>query len=345
MNALISVVLPVYNAEKWLADSLHSLTTQKGPGSEVIVIDDGSTDGTSEILERFQRHDLRITCLRNERNSGIVYSLNRGLNHANGRFIARMDADDVAMPNRFARQIAFLEQTGCDLCGSWFIEFGQGISRTVHWPYEEHSVHTAMLFQNSILHPTIMARREVFEEFQYREEYRLAEDYDLFSRACGRFRFANVPEALLRYRRHPRQETQTKRTEMELVTGRIRIQALRQQGYEPTPEEQRVHNLIRAPRSISDLHDLEAIERWLLKLYGTQTAIPAKQIIASQWVRACIRAAPLKKRMWNTFIRSPLHKAAGAKLTSDMDIYILSRIGLAYDSRPFNILRHFGINL
>jgi glycosyltransferase involved in cell wall biosynthesis len=345
MKPQISVILPVYNAEKWLTACLVSLAAQTNQEFEIIAIDDGSTDSSADILKHANRNGLPIRILRNESNRGIVCSLNRGLEQAQGKYIARMDADDVALPNRFTHQILFLETTGCDLCGSWFTEFGQGIPRIVHWPHHENAVRAAMLFQNAILHPSVISKREVFEEYQYREEYRLAEDYDLFSRACGKYRLANVPEALLRYRRHPMQASQKKRIEMEQITCRIRAEALRQQGFEPTTEELRIHNLVRAPRSIFEKDDLEAIEQWLLKLYDMQSDPFAKRVIASQWIRACIRAAPLRKDMWKSFRSSPLHQAAGTSRISDADVYILAMMGLDHQARIFNVLRQFGLSI
>lgn len=339
-----SVIMPVHNGSKWLKQALASVLDSRDDSVEVIVIDDGSTDESAAIIQSTMTAHPALKLITNDSNLGIVASLNRGLGIARGRFIARMDADDIAMPARFARQIRHLEQTGCDLCGTWFIEFGQGVPRTVRWPHEEQAVRTAMLFQNTILHPTILARRAVFEEFQYREEYRLAEDYDLLTRVCSRFRIANLPEPLLRYRRHPKQATQATREAMEDVTCRIRIQALREQGFAPTQQEQRLHNLVRAPTSIRNLDDLRDIEEWLLKLYRQFDSDSARAVVASQWVRACIRAAPLREAMWSSFRRSRLYTAASIGLGVDIDVYVLSRLGLDYRSKPFEVLRRLGVS-
>ncbi len=340
----ISVLIPIYNGAKWLARALASVEEQQDGSIEIIAIDDGSTDRSLVIAEQAELTFRNMKLLRNERNLGIVASLNRGLDAARGRFIARMDSDDVCRPGRFAKQLAFLERTGVDLCGSWFTEFGQGLARTVRWPHQEPALRAAMLFQNTICHPTVMARRKVFEQFRYREEYRLAEDYDLFARASAKFRIANVPEVLLRYRRHAQQATQAKRESMERITRQIRQQALQSQNVETTIEEQRLHNLIRAPSSITAMDDLEGIEAWLLKLHALQSDPLAKRVVASQWVRACIRAAPLGGGMWNAFRSSPLHGAAAGGSTANMDLRILSLLKLDYGSKPFDIMRRFGLS-
>ncbi|MCW0202494.1 MAG: glycosyltransferase [Rhodanobacter thiooxydans] len=345
MTNSISVVLPFYNASSWLASALRSLARQTLPALEIIAIDDGSTDGSDSVISDVSRSEgLPVKIIRNEENMGIIYSLNLGLDVAQGDYIARMDADDICMPNRFARQIEFLNVTGYDICGSWFVEFGHGISRTARWPHSESALRTSMLFQNTLCHPTVMSRREVFDRYRYREDYRLVEDYDLFSRAMGEFRVANVPEALIRYRRHTEQATQTKRDAMELVNERIRGNILCAQGIDASDEEIRLHNMIRAPYSIYHAADLEGIEKWLLKLHERHSQFDSRKVIASQWIRACIRAAPLGARMWNAFRLSPLRQAAGSGISQMIDISILAASHLDYRSAPFTTLRRLGLS-
>lgn len=340
----VSVVLPFFNAASWLESSLRSLRAQSLGSVEIIAIDDGSVDGSEDLALRAIDRGLPMRLIKNERNLGIVASLNRGLDEASGRFIARMDADDICLSGRLARQIAFLDQTGLDVCGTWFVEFGQGIPRTVRWPHSEPGLRAAMLFQNTLCHPTVMARREVFDRYRYREEYRLVEDYDLFGRALAEFRMANVPEPLLRYRRHPQQVTQAKRDAMEAVTKCIRLEVLRAEGIDASPEEQRLHNMIRAPQSIRERADLQGIEAWLLKLVALHDNVEATQVIASQWVRACIRAAPLGMSMLQTYRASPLRTFARAGATTMMDLTALAAMKLDYRSAPFAALRRLGLS-
>ena len=344
MPALISVVMPCYNAALWLDVAIDSILRQTHDELELLAVNDGSTDATPEILTQAARRDSRVHVLGGDTNTGIVAALNLGLDQARGAYIARMDADDIALPKRFERQLAFLQETDIHLCGSWFMEFGRGISRGVRWPHREMELRTAMLFQNSICHPTLMAKRSVFEKLRYRDGYRLAEDYDLYARAYGEFRLANVPEILLRYRRHAGQTTQAKREAMEEVTRRIRLETLQVQGYASSVEERRLHNLVRAPVSLHDEADLKGIEAWLLKLSGQMQDEDARRVVAQQWIRACIRAAPLGKRMWALYKASPLRTAAMASRVHDLDLLLLSLFKLEYRSRPFEFLRRFGLS-
>jgi hypothetical protein len=282
--------------------------------------------------------------IRNETNLGIVTSLNRGIDLADTQLIARMDADDICMPDRLSQQIEFLNRTGCDLCGTWFIEFGQGFSRKVRWPHTEEALRTSMLFQNTVLHPTIVARREVFEHYRYREDYNLVEDYDLLVRALNKFRIANVPKPLLRYRRHAQQATQARRDAMEAVTQRIRVEALRQYGFNPSSEECKTHQQIRAPHSIHSTGDLQRIDMWLQKLLSANTKTDASSVIASQWMRACIRAAPLGRSMWKMYKSSPLSMIDSSPWLARADLAFLAATKLDYRSHTFSVLRRLGLS-
>lgn len=340
----VTVILPFHNAAPWLSPALRSLRIQRDVDLRVVAIDDGSTDQGYQQVEREASLGLDVTLIRNETNLGIVASLNRGIDLADTQFIARMDADDICMPGRLARQATFLSHTGCDLCGTWFTEFGQGIPRTVRWPHTEDAVRTSMLFQNTILHPSVMARREVLQRYRYREDSRLVEDYDLFVRILGEFRVANVPSPLLRYRRHPQQATQAKRDAMEVVNQRIRIEALRQHGFDPSPEECHTHQQIRAPQSIRDVDELRRIEIWLQKLIAASTQDDARLVIASQWVRSCIRAAPLGRSMWKMFKSSSLSAIGPSRWSTHVDLAFLAATKLDYRSHPFSILRRLGLS-
>ena len=341
MNTSLSVILPVFNGSRWLSSALDSVFDQRIDDSlEVIVVDDGSTDGSDAIVDAMRRKHAALKLLRNECNLGIVRSLNLGLDVAQGRFIARMDADDICLPSRFAKQLSFLRAGHADLCGTWFTEFGKGIPRAVRWPHTEAALRASMLFQNSICHPSVMARREVFDFYRYRDEYRLAEDYDLFVRAMTNFRIANVPEVLLRYRRHAQQATLAQRSPMEAVTQRIRLEVLAAEGISATKDEQRLHNLVRAPHSLTNIDDLLSIEVWLKKLHSLYDDNDAKRVIASQWVRACVRASPLGWDMFEAYRSSDLR----GDMRTMVDLSALAAMRLDYSSKGFSILRRLGLS-
>ena len=122
-SPLISVILPVYNAEKYLAEAIDSILNQTFTDFEFIIINDGSTDNSLSILQSYQTQDSRIRLFSRE-NKGIVMTMNEGIDLARGEWLARMDADDIAMPSRFERQLQHLKETSADICGAWIEFFG-----------------------------------------------------------------------------------------------------------------------------------------------------------------------------------------------------------------------------
>jgi glycosyltransferase involved in cell wall biosynthesis len=199
---LISVILPAYNAEKFIKEAVQSILDQTVNDFELIVINDASTDGTLDILQSF--NDSRISIINNEINLKVVKSLNKGLELAKGEFIARMDADDISLPNRFEKQLQYFKQhPEVDICGTWVEVFDGG--NAVFKPYEKHEdIRANLLFLNEIVHPSVMMRKSslINHHLSYEESFINAEDYGLWVAAMDKLRFANVQEVLLRYRLH-----------------------------------------------------------------------------------------------------------------------------------------------
>jgi hypothetical protein len=189
-----------------------------------------------------------------------------------------------------------------------------------------------------------MGKREVFEAFPYKEEFNLAEDYDFFSRAIGRYTLGNLPQPLLHYRRHSGQATQAKKEAMELVTRRIRLNALNGIGIYPSPEEALTHHMIRSHNSITDIEKLDNIESWLEHLLNNGKPPEFNRIIASQWIRTCIRAAPLGYEMFKRFQSSNLLKEANASFLTRLDMAVLAILRLDYNSATFKMLQRIGLS-
>lgn len=341
---LISVIVPMFNSKKWVEQSLCSLLAQSYANFEIIVYDDGSTDNGLDVIKRLKDKKNRIRIIHSDRNQGIVTALNTLIRESTGEYIARMDADDIAHPNRLEKQVNFMLAESADLCGSWFKEIGQGLRRVTRWPTTHEALEAAFLFQNSICHPTAIARRCVFDDFPYRNNFSLAEDYDFFLRAIQKYKLANVPEALLSYRRHSAQATQSKRDQMEAITESLRINALNSIGIHPTNEQARIHNLIRAPHSITSIQDLNAVETWLFSLLNHSKSPDFNSVIANQWIRACIRSAPLGFDMFRKFLSSDLLAFTRVNLQTKIDIAAIAALHLKYNSSIFRALRRVGLS-
>lgn len=201
----ISVVLPVFNGGHFLEKAVRSILLQTLHNFELLVIDDGSTDDTPQILRELKSQDSRVIVV-SRGNRGLVATLNEGVQMARGAWIARMDADDIAEPNRFDRQLQWLEHTGADICGSWVRFFGGSDRRVLRHPQSDDAVKAELLFGAPFAHPTVMMRAALAKELHYDPAWEKCEDYDLWERAArAGWRMTNVPVVLLRYRQHESQ--------------------------------------------------------------------------------------------------------------------------------------------
>ncbi|MFC1488228.1 glycosyltransferase family 2 protein [Thermodesulfobacteriota bacterium] len=200
----VSVVLPTYNSDKYIADSIKSILNQTYSELELIVVDDASADDTVKIIQSFQ--DYRIKLLQNETNIGLAGSLNKGIKNAQGDYIARMDHDDNAFPDRIEKQVNYMRshpETG--VCGTQAITFGAK-KRKLSYPTQHSDIMLQMMFRCCMIHPTIMYRKSLLEKYNvsYTEGFP-AEDYEIYSRLLKYTKFANLNEPLIKYRIHPEQ--------------------------------------------------------------------------------------------------------------------------------------------
>ena len=198
---VISVILAVFNSERFIEESIQSVLTQSYSDFELIIINDASTDGTPEIINQIR--DSRIILVTNEKNHGLAKNFNKGLDLAKGNFIARMDADDICHRDRFKKQISFFNKNpGVDVCGTWIQFFGHQ-NRVLRNPLKHEDIKADLFFINNIIHPSVMFRREKFLEnnLRYDENLVILEDYNLWIKAIEcKLIFANIPKVLLKYR-------------------------------------------------------------------------------------------------------------------------------------------------
>jgi glycosyltransferase involved in cell wall biosynthesis len=200
----VSIIMPCYNAGNYLAMSIESIINQSFCDFELILINDGSTDDTDIIISSFT--DKRIKYINNPGNLGLINSLNIGINVARGMFIARMDADDIAHSTRIETQIKFLkENPSYSIVGSYaniINSIGQIKCRKLTVPIEDKEIKTALFFQNSFIHPSILVKSEVIKRIKYSLNYEVAEDYFLWVKILENNKGYNLPIVLLDYRIH-----------------------------------------------------------------------------------------------------------------------------------------------
>ncbi len=218
---LVSVVLPVYNGDKYLAKAIDSILTQTFANFELIMIDDGSTDGTRDILRKYEKQDPRVRVIIRE-NRGLATTLNDSIDVARGAWIARMDADDIALPHRLKRQLEWLEKTGADIVGSWVRRFGTLDKRIIKLLQTDDAIKMEMLFRSPFVHPTVMMRTTLVKKMRYDKAWEKAEDYDLWERAAeAGWKMTNVPEVLLLYRVHESQISTKSSTKQHQLTLQV----------------------------------------------------------------------------------------------------------------------------
>ena len=206
---LLSVILPTFNSELYVAQAISSVLRQTFCDFELIIVDDHSTDLTPKIIGSFT--DDRIQILRHDRNDGLVKSLNDGVALASGEYIARMDHDDIADPRRFETQIDYLKQhPDVGVLGTGIqIMNGQGeLGLAYEFPLAHSQIEWAMAFFCPIAHPTVIMRAAIFNEVGgYSQEASYAEDYDLWERLIRLTKFANIPGQFLHLRKHEQNMT------------------------------------------------------------------------------------------------------------------------------------------
>jgi glycosyltransferase involved in cell wall biosynthesis len=204
----VSVVLPVRDGAAFIVEAVQSILRQTLTDFELLIIDDGSADGTPTLLAAMATGNAQLRVLRQD-GLGLVPALNRGLAEARALYVARMDADDVAWPERLERQATFLDSAPTvALVGSAYRVIGpDGAARhTLHPPQSAAEVSTALERGNCIAHPSVMLRRDaVLACGGYRPAFRRAEDFDLWLRLRERHALVNLPDTLLDYRAHPAQ--------------------------------------------------------------------------------------------------------------------------------------------
>jgi len=197
--------MAVHNASAFVAKALDSILRQSFGDFEFLIVDDGSDDDSIAIVESYD--DSRVRLERNDRNIGLTCSLNRGLALARGRYIARMDADDVSLAERFAKQVTFLEdhsQVGVLGTGFQLIDGEGTIDRQHHCFPEDHRLLRWLLcFENPLVHSSVMIRRETLQAAGgYAEHMVTSQDYELWCRLSETTELANLSEVLVRLRKH-----------------------------------------------------------------------------------------------------------------------------------------------
>lgn len=230
----ISVIMPVFNASSFLKESIESILNQTFSNFELIILNDKSTDSSLDIIKELQAKDSRIIVIDKAQNVGPANLRNEGFNAAKGQYIALMDADDIALPARFEKQLDFLKNNPeVGVCGTGFTFFGAE-SKTIKHSEHHDAIKVSFLHSCNIGNPTVMLKKEVLGDFKFENEYVPVEDYDLWSRLLAKTKFYNIPESLLNYRQHTCNISKTKIENVNRSVRKVKINQLKKLGIDPS---------------------------------------------------------------------------------------------------------------
>jgi len=273
-NPMISVILPVYNAKKYLDEAINSILTQTFKDFEFIIINDGSTDNSLNIIEHYRKKDNRIVLISRE-NKGLISSLNEGIKKSKGKYIARMDADDISLSTRFEEQYNFLEKNlDIGVCGTWAEVFKKGSqSRFLKHPITHDELLTRLLFSVPFAHPSIMMRKELFDRYnlEYNLEYKNAEDYKFWLDISKYTKFGNIPKVLFKYRyleSSVSRQADNKRDDERFNTiSKIFTEILDQLNIKNSEDENRLHFILGLNERIAkEKLDLKVVNNYIIKI-------------------------------------------------------------------------------
>jgi glycosyltransferase involved in cell wall biosynthesis len=292
-SPLVSVVMSVYNGETYLREAIDSVLHQSYSNFEFIIINDGSSDKSLPIIKSYT--DNRIILIDNDGNKGLIYSLNKGLEIAKGAYIARMDADDVCLPERFDLQVnQFLNNPKAMIIGSDYYLLTENKLRYIKNINDSDYQKAVLLFAPCFCHPTVMMKN-IFNEksIYYNQNFIHAEDYKLWTDLYAFGDYLNINKPLLKYRNHSSQISNLKKDSQLTISSLIREQYLKQLNFSLSPHQFEILNFIGNNNFIESISTLMDIEKCLLYLQMENTIKKSfnnqsfKRFMFKFWLDSC----------------------------------------------------------
>ncbi len=299
----VTVLMSVHNGEQFLHEAIDSILSQTFTDFELLAFDDCSTDQSLSILRSYAEADPRVRVTANPQNLGLTKTLNLGLSMARGTYIARMDADDVSLPNRLEKQMAFLEAHPAvavlGACGQVIDESGHPI-RKLTLPIAVPDIKERLLHGNCLIHTSVVIRADVMRDAEgYSEKHPYAQDYELWLRLAERVGIANLPDVLVNCRAHAGQVSIKKLADQWRIAETCRVAAIRraiargtriseQISISKTPRER----LTAAPGTLGHVY-----LHWARIYESTEHLALSKRML-----RACLRHSPLSREAWHLLL-------------------------------------------
>ncbi len=335
----VSVIMPIYNSERYLAEAIESVLNQSYQNIEVVLVNDASIDHSESIAEKYISD--RVRYIKNSQNRGVALSLNDALQMCNGDYIARMDADDISMPDRIKKQVAFMEANlAVGVCGSWVRHIGKYEGVLERKPVGSSCIAAFMMLDNPVMHPTAMLRKKILEKynFKYDAAFERCEDFDLWERMSRLGYINNLPEPLLKFRVHESSVTAKYSHEMWNKTYDILNRGLNRIGVTSSHSEVKFHRKVSHGEPVENLAELIKAERWFSVLYKANTLSMVHadsamlEALGFAWYALCRNSAMLGVKVWSIYNRSQLAKCLSVSLRQKA---ILGLVVCLHNSRRF----------
>ena len=286
---LISVVMPIYNNQPYLEQAIASILKQTYPHFEFIIVDDGSTDGSTGFIRKVASYNKCIRPLYLSHN-GISTALNMGISIARGEWIAFMEADDISLPERLSKQIKWIQENNIDIGGSLVMNIGDE-NHPIWFPETYEAIRNDLFFRCAILQTTIMMRADIAKSNPF-DEKAIFLDYEIWTRLAPHYRMGNLQQVLLKYRRHSQQFSKRSIDLFRIEQRKYRKRYFHTLFPQATAEDYAALNCVVEKEAFPNLSELERAGEWLVRLSQTPDAF-LRQHISNKWQASCQRSTQL----------------------------------------------------
>ena len=334
ISPLISVVMPVYNAAPYLAEAIESILAQTHQDFEFIIADDESTDDSPQIIQAYAARDTRIRPFFLQH--GHAKTGNACVALAQGRWLARMDADDVALPERLAIQLAWLQQSPIEVGGCGFVQRIGSESGFLWFPEQHQAIQHELLFRIGLLQPVMMLPTELAKAWPYREQS-AHEDYEWQIRIGQRHRLGNLPQVLLKHRCHPNQSHNRRKRDYQADLRIYRQPHFFHLIPEATAADYAAFAKAPDRAACNSLAELQLAGQWLARLAHGQER-RSREYMANRWQALCLRSAGLGLGCYRLYRQ--MQPAFGVEAhTNDRNLQIACRLRLDSRSSGYRLLQ------
>ncbi len=310
---LVSVMMPAYNVQNYIGAAIESILNQTYKNIEIIIINDGSTDGTVDVIRAYSQKNERIKFIDRKENKGIAFTRNECISHCKGDYIACMDSDDIALSTRLEVQISImLKNPNIDICGTWMKLFGTDTGLWKNPKENEQIKYGKILFGKiGVNHPTAIFKSKIFKDYKYRTNF-VGEDYDLFAMIllCKDLKFYNVQKMLYRYRRFPYQHTAVRVEELHKSVLKSTSIVMREIFPEVSAEYIRIYQTIITKQPIfRTKKEVKLVYYFLKKLKCKLEEIEQKTLpyfLSDAWFETCLSQQKYGMKVFWIYLSSPL---------------------------------------